>query len=559
MKSSSHILLFFIFFLAAIPNALALRTDCSAQMVVLDEDNNFVESLVTYEIRFYENEDPTGGEAELATAVSGTGTPTDGLLDLTFDCQIELLAASDTIYMEVDINGETLSPRTEMNSVPFAALAGSLIGDLGQSITFSGGDLSVSGAGVITIAANSVALGTDTTGNYVGTLTGGAGISIADAGGTEDPTGEGLALTVSLEADSVTATEIVDGSVTNADMAADTLNFTAFSDSMTLDADITINSNNNDFSFQVTGDNGSGGSDIFQVGTVAVPSILGVYTEPVRGATIVGQGATEQLLNLSQFVFMANLSDTQRSQRLCHSGGDGAIDSREIADCDGAQADMAEFYGSDGSLSAGDVVVFDGPGFLFEDKNQKSSSKAFLTKSDQAYDSAAMGVVSSNPFGEILGEGIFDEDEDQVPLALIGRVPVHVTNKNGAIQTGDRLTSSDIPGYAMKATRSGHVIGMALEDFDAPQGEVLMFIQTGYWSGNPETNSTLSKGMITIPAGQDFMDVSHSGIESTTAISLTPKSNPDCFYWVENSEDGFRVKLSKKITKDLSFYWMIAP
>ncbi len=110
-----------MFFLAAIPNALALRTDCSAQMVVLDEDNNFVESAVTYEIRFYENEDPTGGEAELATAVSGTGTPTDGLLDLAFDCQIELLAASDTVYMEVDINGETLSPRTEMNSVPFAA------------------------------------------------------------------------------------------------------------------------------------------------------------------------------------------------------------------------------------------------------------------------------------------------------------------------------------------------------------------------------------------------------------------------------------------------------
>jgi len=56
------------------------------------------------------------------------------------------------------------------------------------------GDILINDAGVASIQANSVALGTDTTGNYVGTITGGTGI--ASSGAT---TGEGIAHTLSVD------------------------------------------------------------------------------------------------------------------------------------------------------------------------------------------------------------------------------------------------------------------------------------------------------------------------------------------------------------------------
>ena len=56
------------------------------------------------------------------------------------------------------------------------------------------GDVLINSTGVATIQANSVALGTDTTGNYVGTITGGTGI--ASSGAT---TGEGIAHTLSVD------------------------------------------------------------------------------------------------------------------------------------------------------------------------------------------------------------------------------------------------------------------------------------------------------------------------------------------------------------------------
>jgi hypothetical protein len=39
---------------------------------------------------------------------------------------------------------------------------------------------------------------------------------------------------------------------------------------------------------------------------------------------------------------------------------------------------------------------------------------------------------------------------------------VKVSTKNGDIQPGDYITTSDIPGVGMKATEPGRVIGKAL-------------------------------------------------------------------------------------------------
>ena len=61
-------------------------------------------------------------------------------------------------------------------------------------------------------------------------------------------------------------------------------------------------------------------------------------------------------------------------------------------------------------------------------------------------------------------------------MALIGRISCKVTTENGPIERGDFLTTSSIPGHAMKSTdrkkAAGAVVGKALQSFDGgPDGE----------------------------------------------------------------------------------------
>ncbi|MDE1977353.1 MAG: hypothetical protein KGI84_08870, partial [Elusimicrobia bacterium] len=80
------------------------------------------------------------------------------------------------------------------------------------------------------------------------------------------------------------------------------------------------------------------------------------------------------------------------------------------------------------------------------------------------------------------------------PLVLAGRVPVKVDLEGGPIHIGDYLTSSSRPGYAMRATKPGATVGIALEDFGTGgsgrkwkgterTGKILCFVHIG---GNQE-------------------------------------------------------------------------
>lgn len=110
-------------------------------------------------------------------------------------------------------------------------------------------------------------------------------------------------------------------------------------------------------------------------------------------------------------------------------------------------ADLAERYYSNELLSAGEVVSID------------ATLEAGVKKTSGAYQRDAIGIVATEP-GLILGS----EAANSYPIALVGRVPVKVTNENGPIYAGDRLTSSSRPGYAMGAVQSGRIIGQALGD-----------------------------------------------------------------------------------------------
>ena len=77
-------------------------------------------------------------------------------------------------------------------------------------------------------------------------------------------------------------------------------------------------------------------------------------------------------------------------------------------------------------------------------------------------------------------------------------MPVKVTNENGAIAMGDYLTSASRPGYAMKATKPGIMIGQALSSFDGlfETGLVTVFMGVGYYDGENFASYTGSEKLL---------------------------------------------------------------
>jgi hypothetical protein len=102
-----------------------------------------------------------------------------------------------------------------------------------------------------------------------------------------------------------------------------------------------------------------------------------------------------------------------------------------------------------------------------------------LSVSDEPYDTKVAGIVAGGKglgSGVRLGVGQFDYD-----VALAGRVYCNVVATGGAIQPGDLLTTSAIPGYAMKATdyacAQGAILGKAMEGLEAgEQGQMLVLV-----------------------------------------------------------------------------------
>jgi hypothetical protein len=97
-----------------------------------------------------------------------------------------------------------------------------------------------------------------------------------------------------------------------------------------------------------------------------------------------------------------------------------------------------------------------------------------VEKCSQPYDSLVVGVYSTRP--GFLGadkDGATEVGADEVPVAVLGIVPVKVTDENGPIQPGDLLTTSSTPGHAMRCEGlelcSGRTLGKALEGLPAGQ------------------------------------------------------------------------------------------
>jgi hypothetical protein len=166
----------------------------------------------------------------------------------------------------------------------------------------------------------------------------------------------------------------------------------------------------------------------------------------------------------------ALFADTLRPD---HAYGVETNDKMYAMSFDTTHIDVAEYFPVWGDPEPGTVLV------IGADKT--------LEKSSVAYDTRVAGIVSSAP-GMSLGirkEG----NPNEAAVAVAGRVPCKVDTTHAPIHAGDLLTTSDTPGYAMKADpveiggimiyRPGTIIGKAMESFESGTGtiEVLVTLQ----------------------------------------------------------------------------------
>ncbi len=117
-------------------------------------------------------------------------------------------------------------------------------------------------------------------------------------------------------------------------------------------------------------------------------------------------------------------------------------------------ADLAEHFDGPGSLEPGELVRMNGG--------------RQVVRSDTAYDTRVVGIVSTQP-GVELGRG-------NVVVALRGTVPCKVV---GPVAVGDLLVPSERPGHAMAAPgerTAGCLVGKAMEALTGDTGEVLVLV-----------------------------------------------------------------------------------
>jgi hypothetical protein len=102
-----------------------------------------------------------------------------------------------------------------------------------------------------------------------------------------------------------------------------------------------------------------------------------------------------------------------------------------------------------------------------------------LKMSDRPYDTKVAGITAGAKdlgSGVRLGNGQFDCD-----VALAGRVYCNVDATEMSIEPGDLLTTSAMPGYAMKVAdydkAQGAILGKAMQRLDKGQrGQILVLV-----------------------------------------------------------------------------------
>ncbi len=226
---------------------------------------------------------------------------------------------------------------------------------------------------------------------------------------------------------------------------------------------------------------------------------------------------------------------TATTNGLCHSGANTTTTfaDRDIVACSAAPSDIAEWYETKQGVEAGDLVMTTNETFTYDEElfnpttgeptgQHVDHTISVLGKGSNTQSGRTMGIVSTSPY-QVFGESVKEAThvKNPRPIALSGRVPLKVTNENGAIAIGDPLTASSTPGHAMKATNPGMIVGYALENFTGTNGKINTFVEIGYYA--PPAAGTQGGANQTIQNGgnADLSSLNVSGQTTLNRLTVT--------------------------------------
>ncbi len=272
-------------------NSVALGTDTSGDYVGslvagtgITLSNNSGEgatptiALTNNAITIAGNSTSLGGSISAATILSGTGV-------FSGSAQITTLPSVDTDDLVEGItNLYYLDSRVKTKLNTEGVISGS-----SQVFSNVSGDITIASNGVATIAANSVALGTDTTGNYVASLVAGTNITLSNN------SGEGATPTIGLTNNAITiagTSTSLGGSITAATILSGT-NVVSGSSQITLSSvtGYVANEHVNHANVSISAGSGiSGGGDITATRTITLDTGSAHFIAGSRGTNSAGTG-----------------------------------------------------------------------------------------------------------------------------------------------------------------------------------------------------------------------------------------------------------------------------
>ncbi|MFH0898105.1 MAG: hypothetical protein V1855_00840, partial [bacterium] len=110
-----------------------------------------------------------------------------------------------------------------------------------------------------------------------------------------------------------------------------------------------------------------------------------------------------------------------------------------------------------------------------------------------AYDPQVLGVVAQDA-AIVLNSTT--GSSNSVPIISNGNIYILVSTQQGKIKKGDFLTTSTIPGVAVKATKSGYVLGTAQEDYNASNPKtvekIVASLDLHYFNSKPTFTGSMS-------------------------------------------------------------------
>ncbi len=212
-------------------------------------------------------------------------------------------------------------------------------------------------------------------------------------------------------------------------------------------------------------------------------------------------------------------------------------------------ADIAEWMPVVEGIEEGDVITTSNIPNPYSGEEPHQLAPYSYQKSTTPYQSNLIGIIAQEDIAEALNQRVSDTYR---LVSLAGRTFVKVSTENGPIAVGDYLTSSSMPGVAMKATKSGPTIAIALEAYDGVGvGKIPVFVNRGFY--DPEAGNYLAKsggevmGSMNVTAAGTPLVVNLGGETNVNAVRniFETKVNGEMIFQIMETGDA---TLSGKLT-----------